>query len=51
MEKLGGPIEFENENSELANDLNKQSFTRNDLSDDSYYIATRHNFPYFKREN
>lgn len=34
---IGGPIEFEDGESELANDLNKQSFTVAQLSEDSYF--------------
>lgn len=36
-ELVGGPIEFVDGESELANELNKQSFTVNELSEDSYY--------------
>lgn len=36
-ELVGGPIEFEDGESELAEELNKQSFTVKDLSEDSYY--------------
>lgn len=39
IEYLGGPIEFENETSELANNLNKQSFTKDMLNENSYYIG------------
>lgn len=34
---IGGKIEFEDGYSELANQLNQQTFTTSDLSDDSYY--------------
>lgn len=34
---VGGPIEFENAESALASELNKQSFTEEMLSQDSYY--------------
>lgn len=51
MEQLGGPIEFEEGASELANSLNEQSFSKDNLSDDSYYIATRYNLSYFKKTN
>ncbi len=37
MEKLGGKIEFSEGQSELADELNKQSFKSSDLSDNSYY--------------
>lgn len=36
-ELVGGPIEFVDGESELAKELNKQSFTVKDLSKDSYY--------------
>lgn len=36
-ELVGGPIEFTDGYSELAEELNKQSFTTDDLSEDSYY--------------
>ena len=36
-ELVGGPIEFVDGESELANELNKQSFTVNEISEDSYY--------------
>lgn len=36
-ELVGGPIEFEDGESEFAKELNKQSFTVKDLSKDSYY--------------
>ena len=36
-EVIGGKIEFEDGYSELANDLNKQSFTISELSENSYY--------------
>lgn len=36
-EVIGGPIEFTNGYSELANELNKQIFTKEELSDDSYF--------------
>lgn len=39
IENLGGPIEFEEGNSDFANDLNKQSFTKDMLNEDSYYIG------------
>lgn len=34
---IKGPIEFENYYSELANELNKQTFKANQLNEDSYY--------------
>ena len=34
---VGGPIEFENGKSGLAEELNKQIFTANELSEDSYF--------------
>ena len=34
---IGGKIEFENEYSELANELNKQSFTVENLSEEDYF--------------
>ncbi len=36
-ELVGGPIEFEGYESKLATELNKQSFTSDMLSEDSYY--------------
>lgn len=51
INQLGGPIEFENDTSELANELNKQSFSKEMLNENSYYIATRYNFAKFKRKN
>lgn len=50
MEKLGGPIEFEYENSELANDLNKRSFTKDNLNENSYYIAQGFVSSYLKQK-
>ena len=38
MQKLGGNVEFEGQSSDLATDLNKQSFTKEMLSDSSYYV-------------
>lgn len=37
MNWFGGPVEFEDGKSSLAEELNKQSFTIDDLSEDSYY--------------
>ena len=37
---IGGPIEFVDGKSSIAEALNKQNFTRNMLSDNSYYIET-----------
>ena len=34
---IGGPIEFEEGSSKLAEELNKQTFTKNELSEDSYF--------------
>lgn len=34
---IKGPIEFEDGESELAKELNKQAFTKNELSEESYY--------------
>ena len=34
---VGGPIEFEDGESKLAEELNKQTFTINELSEDSYF--------------
>lgn len=34
---IKGPIEFEDGKSELAEELNKQAFTENELSEESYY--------------
>lgn len=39
MDYLGGPIEFEDSTSLLADDLNKQSFNKDMLNEDSYYIG------------
>lgn len=39
MDKVGGKIEFEGANSELANELNKKTFTKEQLSENSYYTA------------
>lgn len=36
---LDSPIEFENGSSELADNLNKQSFTKDMLNENSYYIG------------
>lgn len=36
-ELVGGPVEFEDYESDLANELNKQSFTADMLDEDSYY--------------
>lgn len=38
MEEFGGPIEFENEASLLATELNQQSFTKDMITEESYYI-------------
>ncbi len=38
IEKLGMPIEFDNGKSELAENLNKKSFTKDSLHENSYYI-------------
>lgn len=38
MKSLGGPIEFEGGNPELVNDLNTQSFSKDMLNKNSYYI-------------
>ena len=40
IEQLGGNVEFEEGNSELANELNKKTFTKEMLNEDSYYIKT-----------
>lgn len=37
---IGGKIEFENGDSKLAEELNKQSFTKEMLNENSYYIKT-----------
>lgn len=40
IEQLGGNVEFEEGNSELANELNKKTFTKEMLNEDSYYIKS-----------
>jgi len=40
MEELGGNVEFEEGNSDLANELNKRTFTKEMLNEDSYYIKS-----------
>ena len=38
MQKLGGNVEFEGQSSDLAAELNKQSFTKEMLNNYSYYV-------------
>ena len=47
---LGSPIEFENSTSELASNLNKQSFTKDMLNENSYYIEQGPVSPKLKEE-
>lgn len=37
-ERIHGPVQFENGNTPLVNELNKKTFTKDMLSKDSYYI-------------
>ena len=46
----GKNLEFEDYNSELANELNKRSFTKDMLSDDSYYIKVAETTPELKTQ-
>ena len=39
-QKLGGNVEFENEENALAQELNNMSFTKDMLNENSYYIET-----------
>ncbi len=50
IEKLGKNVEFENYNSELANKLNEKKFTKDMLSEDSYYIKVSNTSPNLKQE-
>lgn len=50
IEKLGKNVEFENYNSELANKLNEKKFTKDMLSEDSYYIKVGNTSPNLKQE-
>ena len=50
MESLGNPIEFEEGASQLAEDLNKQSFTKDMLNENSYYIAQGQISPELKEQ-
>ena len=50
MDNLGGPIEFEEGASQLAEDLNKQSFTKDMLNEDSYYIGQGQISPELKKQ-
>ena len=38
MQKLGSNVEFEGQPSDLASELNRQSFTKEMLNDNSYYV-------------
>ena len=46
----GKNLEFEDYDSELANELNKRSFTKDMLSDDSYYIKVAETTPELKTQ-
>lgn len=46
----GKSLEFEDYNSELANELNKRSFAKDMLSDDSYYIKVGETTPELKMQ-
>lgn len=50
IDKLGQPITFYNYESELANELNKKSFTKDMISEDYYYIKVSESYPKLKNE-
>ncbi len=50
IKQYGKEIELKDYNSELVDKLNKQSFTKNMLSEDSYYIKVAETTPSLKEE-
>lgn len=50
IDKLGQPITFYNYESELANELNKKTFTKEMLSEEDYYIKVSKSYPKLKNE-
>lgn len=50
IDYLGSNIEFEDGESKLADDLNKQSFTKDMLNENSYYIAKGFISPKLKKQ-
>lgn len=50
INKVGKDIEFENFDSELVTKLNQQNFTKDMLSEDSYYIKVGKTTPNLKKE-
>lgn len=50
IDKLGQPITFYNYESELANELNKKTFTKEMLSEEDYYIKVSKSYPKLKKE-
>lgn len=50
INKIGKDIEFENYSSELVTRLNEKKFTKDMLSEDSYYIKVDKTSPNLKRE-
>lgn len=49
-QKIGGNVEFEDGKSELADELNKKVFTKDMISDDSYYVKVGETSPELKNE-
>ena len=47
---IGGKIEFEDGNNQFVNELNKKSFTKDELSEKDYYIKVGETSPKLKEE-